>query len=305
MSEPKTISYHFEEVLQCEMCGDPAAKHKVIGQRMNRSQGLRPRKKSGITVSVKKCTNCKLLYSSPQPVPFDIQDHYGIPPENYWKPGYFVPDPGYFSEQIKTAKKLLDFKPGMKSLDIGAGIGKCMISLQNAGFDTYGFEPSEPYYERAITKMNISAERLRLGMIEKMDYEESSFDLITFGAVFEHLYHPAACLQKALKWLKPGGVMHIEVPSSAYLAARIINFYYRLIGTNYVCNLSPMHSPFHLFEFRYKSFSALSEQLGFTIRYHTYYVGKSLLLPKFLAPVLNRYMKWTNTGMQLEIWLSK
>jgi ubiquinone/menaquinone biosynthesis C-methylase UbiE len=305
MSEAKTISYHFEEVVNCEMCGDPTASHKVIGQRLNQSQGMRPRRKSGISVSIKKCRNCKLLYSSPQPVPFDIQDHYGIPPESYWKPEYFNPDPAYFSEQIKTAKKLLDFKPGMKSLDIGAGIGKCMISLNKAGFDTYGFEPSRPYYERAISKMNISDARLKLGMMEKMEYEENSFDLITFGAVFEHLYHPAFCLKKALKWLKPGGVIHIEVPSSAYLAARIINFYYRLIGTNYVCNLSPMHAPFHLYEFSYKSFSVLSEPLGFTIKHHIYYVGKNLLLPDFLSPILNRYMQWTNTGMQLEIWVTK
>ena len=123
----------------------------------------------------------------------------------------------------------------MKSLDIGAGIGNCMISLQNAGFDSYGFEPSQPSYERAISKMNI----------------------------------------------------HLEVPSSAYLAARIINFYYRLTGTNYVCNLSPRHAPFHWYEFRYKSFSALSEQLGFTIKYHKYTVGVTVLLPKFIGLAKN------------------
>jgi 2-polyprenyl-3-methyl-5-hydroxy-6-metoxy-1,4-benzoquinol methylase len=305
MSKSKTVSYHFEEILNCEMCGDSTGKHKVIGQRLNQTQGLRPQKKTGITVSVKKCRNCKLIYSSPQPVPFNIQDHYGIPPESYWHSGYFDPDPGYFSDQIKIAKKLLDFKSGMKSLDIGAGIGKCMISMENAGFDSYGFEPSQPYYERALSKMNISKERLRLGMMEEMEYEENSFDFITYGAVFEHLYHTATCLKKSFKWLKPGGIIHIEIPSSRYLAARLVNFYYRLTGTNYVSNLSPMHVPFHLYEFSLKSFMELSGHLGYTIRHHTYYVGKSILVPKFLAPVLNRYMKWTNTGMQLEVWLSK
>jgi 2-polyprenyl-3-methyl-5-hydroxy-6-metoxy-1,4-benzoquinol methylase len=305
MSESKTISYHFDEVLQCEMCRDPTAKHTIIGQRLNKTQGLRPRKKSGITVSVKKCKKCKLIYSSPQPVPFDIQDHYGIPPESYWKPEYFEFNPDYFLGQIQVAKKLLDFKPGMRFLDIGAGIGKCMIAMKNAGFDAYGFEPSQPYYERALSIMNISEDRLRLGMMEEIEYEENSFDFITFGAVFEHLYHPAFCLKKALKWLKPGGIIYIEVPSSSYFAARLINFYYRLIGTNYVSNLSPMHMPFHLYEFSPKSFTELSGQLGFTIKQYRYYVGESILVPKLLAPILNRYMKWTNTGMQLEIWLSK
>jgi 2-polyprenyl-3-methyl-5-hydroxy-6-metoxy-1,4-benzoquinol methylase len=255
------ISYHFEAVAYCEMCSDPTGKHKILGQRLNTSQGMRPRRKSGITVSIKKCRNCRLIYSSPLPVPFDIQDHYGIPPESYWHAGYFVLDPNYFAGEIKTARTLLDFKPGMRSLDIGAGIGKCMIALKNAGFDAWGFEPSKPYYERALSKMNIPPDRLRLGMVEEMEYEPGSFDFITFGAVFEHLYHPAASLEKAFRWLKPGGVIHIEVPSSKYLASKMVNFYYRLIGTNYVSNLSPMHVPFHLYEFGYDSFKALSTKI--------------------------------------------
>lgn len=287
------------------MCGDPTAKHKVLGQRMNRSQGLRPRKLDGITVSVKKCKQCKLVYSSPQPVPFDIQDHYGIPPESYWRPEYFTWHPGYFATEIADAKKLLNFHEGMRSLDIGAGIGKCMISMQKAGFDAYGFEPSKPYYERALSKMNIDERKFKLGKIEEIEYSESTFDFITFGAVFEHLYHPAQSLEKALKWLKPGGVVHIEVPSSSYLMARLVNIFYRITGTNYVSNLSPMHIPFHLYEFNYKSFAHLSEKLGYKIVKHQYYEGEILFGMKPIHFLFKKYMKWTKTGMQLTIWLSK
>jgi 2-polyprenyl-3-methyl-5-hydroxy-6-metoxy-1,4-benzoquinol methylase len=305
MSSDTTISYHFEEIVKCEMCDDLTDKHKIIGQRLNKSQGMWPRKKSGITVSIKKCTKCKLVYSSPQPVPFDIQDHYGIPPESYWKPEYFNLDPEYFATQIKVVKNLLDFRPGMKALDIGAGIGKCMISLEKAGFDTYGFEPSRPYYERALSKMNIKEDRLKLGMIEQIDYNESSFDFINFGAVFEHLYHPASCLEKVLKWLKPGGIIHIEVPSSKYLATKLVNLFYRLTGTNYVSNLCPMHVPFHLYEFDYKSFESLSTRLGYEIKHHEYYVANTIILPVLIRPLIDKYMKWTNSGMQLTVWLSK
>ena len=40
-------------------------------------------------------------------------------------------------------------------LDIGAGIGKQMIALAKVGFATYGLEPSEPFYHRAIEKMGV------------------------------------------------------------------------------------------------------------------------------------------------------
>jgi 2-polyprenyl-3-methyl-5-hydroxy-6-metoxy-1,4-benzoquinol methylase len=79
----------------------------------------------------------------------------------------------------------------MTALDIGAGLGKCMTSLAHAGFDAYGLEPSVPFYERGLSEMKISPERLKLGMIEDIEYEDESFDFMTYGAVFEHLYHPA------------------------------------------------------------------------------------------------------------------
>lgn len=297
--------YSFEEITHCEMCGDPTDKHKIMGQRLNCSQGFRPKRKTGISVSVKKCKKCQLIYSSPQPIPFDIQDHYGIPPENYWVPGYFNWTPDYYLFEINTLRKVKKITKGMKALDIGAGIGKCMLSLKHAGFDAYGFEPSRPFYERAISKMNIPEENLKLGKIEDVDYEPSSFDFITFGAVFEHLYHPAASLEKAFTWLKPDGVIHIEVPSSRHLIAKIFNTYYRLAGTNYVTSLSPMHSPFHLYEFGYNSFSELSHKLGYKISFHEYYICDIYHIPRFLHWPLRKIMKWTNTGMQLTVWLTK
>jgi SAM-dependent methyltransferase len=295
--------YFFEEVIKCEMCGDKADKHRVLGQRLSQSQGLSPKKKTGISVSVKKCPKCELIYSSPQPIPFDIQDHYGTPPENYWKTVYFEPDPEYFKEQIKTVKELLPFENGMSALDVGAGLGKCMIALENAGFDAYGFEPSVPFYERAISRMNIREDKLRLGMIEEVDYPENMFHFITFGAVFEHLYHPAASLEKALKWLVPGGIVHMEVPSSKHLIAKLIDAYYKLRGTNYVTHLSPMHPPFHLYEFGLKSFIELGKKLNYSVIKHEYYVCEIDFVPKILHPIFRKYMKATNTGMQLTVYL--
>jgi len=191
-----TKGYYFEDIYRCEMCGDDTPSHKILGQRLNQSQGVSPRKKIGISVSVKKCCKCNLVYSSPQPVPFDIQDHYGIPPDSYWLPIYFNVDEKYFLNQIQQAKKILAFKPETAALDVGAGLGKCMIAMERAGFLSYGFEPSKPFYERAINKRGISEEKMKLGAIEEGEYPHKSFDFITYGAVFEHLYHPAVSLKK-------------------------------------------------------------------------------------------------------------
>jgi ubiquinone/menaquinone biosynthesis C-methylase UbiE len=305
MIEQKEILYQFFPSLNCEMCGDPTENHKVLGQRLNLSQGLKPKKKSGISVTVKKCKNCGLIYSSPLPIPSNIQDHYGVPPESYWMPSYFEWDQSYFSKEIDVLKRLQEFKPGMKALDVGAGIGKCMFSLKKSGFDVFGFEPSEPFYKKAIENMCLDPNKLSLGMIEEIEYPSESFDFVTFGAVFEHLYHPGNNLKKALKWTKKGGFIHIEVPSADYLISHLINFYYKLIGTNFVTNISPMHMPFHLYEFTLNSFKKLGEKLGFSVVHYEYFVGVNPVIPKVLLPILNRYMKSSNTGLQLTVWLKK
>jgi ubiquinone/menaquinone biosynthesis C-methylase UbiE len=297
--------YFFEEVFNCEMCGDKASSHKVLGQRLNQSQGLSPKTKTGISVSVKQCNRCKVIYSSPQPIPFDIQDHYGMPPDTYWIPSYFEIDESYFSREIKEVKSLMDFRTGMKALDVGAGLGRCMIALDKAGFTSYGFEPSKPFYERAITKMGMDKERLKLGAIEEVEYPEGFFDFITYGAVLEHLYHPSASIAKTLKWLRPTGIIHIEVPSSRWLIASFINFYYRLVGTNFVTNLSPMHAPFHLYEFDLKSFELLGERLGFKIVKHRHEVCEIPFIPRLFHRFVGSFMRRTNKGMQLTVYLQK
>jgi len=286
------------------MCGSSTLHHKILGKRMNRHQGMFPSKKTAITTSICKCDACGLIYSNPQPIPYDIQDHYGIPPESYWTPEYFVVSDGYFAGEINRFKSLANFKPGMKVLDIGAGLGKGIIAMNKAGFDAYGFEPSEPFYKRAIEQMGMNPEKFKLGMLEDMEYTENYFDFVSFGAVLEHLYDPGASIIKAMRWLKPGGYMHIEVPSSDWLVNKLINFIYRITGTDYVANLSPMHEPFHLHEFGLQSFKKHAASYNYEVAFHEYYVCLTYL-PRIINVFIIPYMKMTDTGMQLSIWLRK
>lgn len=298
------LRYYFNYTNICNMCYSNTNKHKILGKRLNQSQGKKPKCKNGITTTIAKCSECGLIYANPQPVPFDIQDHYGVLPEDYWKESYFVVDEKYFKGEIEKLKTLIDFKPGMKSLDIGAGLGKAMIALGKAGFDCYGFEPSKQFHERAVLKMGIDPTKLKLGQVEDVEYPENTFDFITFGAVLEHLYNPSESLSKAVKWLKPKGIIHVEVPSSEWLINKIINLYYRLSCTDYVGNISPMHEPYHLYEFGLKSFQKHSMKCGYEVAFHEYYVCQTFM-PKIADYILKPYMKMTNQGMQLCVWLRK
>ncbi len=298
------LRYSFIPVVLCNMCGAPSSEHRVLGKRLNGHQGMRPKRKRGVTTTVVKCNACGLVFADPQPVPADLQDHYGVPPEAYWKAEYFTVSPDYFSQAIDRFKQLVPFEPGMMALDIGAGLGKAMIAMERAGFEVHGFEPSGPFHDQAIKRMGIDPQRLRLGDMGSIQYDQGSFDMITFGAVLEHLYDPSASILKAMHWLRPGGLIHIEVPSADWLINRIINAGYRLQGLDYVGNISPMHTPFHLFEFTLRSFQANGRMLGYEIAHHEYYVCQTYM-PRMFDPLLKWYMGSTDKGMQLSLWLRK
>jgi 2-polyprenyl-3-methyl-5-hydroxy-6-metoxy-1,4-benzoquinol methylase len=298
------LRYTFYYIDNCNMCGSRTRDHKILGKRLNQSQGKNPGNKVGITTTVAKCSNCGLVYSNPQPIPEDLQDHYGVLPESYWTREYFTVAENYFESEINRAKDLVAFKAGMKSLDIGAGLGKAMLAMDRAGFDCYGFEASEQFFNHAIAQMGVSSEKLRLGMIENVEYPENHFDFITFGAVLEHLYDPSESIMKALKWLKSHGVIHIEVPSSEWLINKLINLFYKINRTDYVGNISPMHEPYHLYEFGLKSFREHARLHGYEIAHYEYYICQTYM-PKITDYILKPYMRWTDTGMQLCVWLRK
>jgi SAM-dependent methyltransferase len=301
----KTIAYSFQYAEQCNMCGSPTASHSILGRRLNTRQGFRPQKKIGIATTVMKCTRCGLIYPNPMPIPDRLDQHYGIPPESYWKDEYFVADPDYIKGQIDLFEKLFGRKirgADLKALDVGAGIGKGMIALSNAGFNAFGVEPSESFYRRAIGRMGVSDKCLQLATIEEANFDENSFDFINMGAVVEHFFDPAGVIIRALRWLKPGGLLHIEVPSSGYLMSKLARWFYRLTGSDYVVNICPMHAPFHLYEFTAHSFQLHAERNNYQIVHHDYYVCESYM-PKIVKPLFNAVMRATNSGMQLAVWL--
>ncbi|MEM6736258.1 MAG: class I SAM-dependent methyltransferase [Bacteroidota bacterium] len=304
MESNSNITYHFKYVEHCNMCGSPASGHKILGKRLNRSQGLNPRNKIGITTTIQKCKKCSLIYGNPMPVVDSLQDHYGVVPNDYWKPEYFDLDENYFKAQIDIYKQLKGDLNGHIALDIGAGIGKAMIALGKAGFNAYGIEPSEPFYEKAIEQMKISGDHLQNFAIEDYKGMDNYYDFVTFGAVLEHLYYPSESIQRVLGWLKPGGLIQIEVPSSAWFTNSIYNFLYKVQGLDYVGNISPMHTPYHLYEFALKSFELNGKKNGYQVVKHRYMVC-STYLPKVIDPIVKPYMKLTNRGMQLEVWLQK
>jgi 2-polyprenyl-3-methyl-5-hydroxy-6-metoxy-1,4-benzoquinol methylase len=284
------------------MCGTEKHRFKHLGYRLNRAQGFRPQKREGVKTDIFRCRQCGLVFSNPIPVPEKLGSHYNLSPADYW-------DKEYLNNKEATAllvnhiKKTVDFTPGLKALDVGSGFGQYLNAMLNAGFDAYGIEPS-PQFCRYAIEQGVPKERLYQVSAEDAIFENNSFDFIFLGALLEHVPNPSETLKKCISWLKPDGLIYVQVPSSAWLSARLMNLYYRLIGTRFVANLSPMHPPYHLFEFSLLAFKANGLINRYYIECYEYAVCQTYF-PKYLDWLIKPIMRFTNTGMELYVWLKK
>lgn len=299
--------YKFKDCSICNMCHE--SNFQIMGKRLNSRQGIFPRNKVGVTTTVLKCLNCGLIFSNPMPIPKSIQDHYGIPPELYW-------DKDTHRTNVESSYELINKFISLSSnniesldrkktaLDIGSGLGYFMRALENHNISAFGIEPSNEFYRAALKINKLDAYKFKCDTVENADYPLDFFDFISFGAVFEHLYDPSLALNKALGWAKAGALIHLELPNSNWLSYKIINTLYKLQGLDYTPHLSPMHSPFHLYEFNKKCFQNHYLNDKFKIIFCKIY-PQSTWLPNFFNPILIPIMKYTGTGNVLEIWLEK
>jgi len=95
-------------------------------------------------------------------------------------------------------------------LDVGCGNGEFLAILKEAGFDVYGVEPDPLSASFVEEQFGI---RVCRSMYQHTLFSSSSFSVITFIQVLEHLENPIEALSTAYMHLKPCGLLVIDVPS--------------------------------------------------------------------------------------------
>jgi SAM-dependent methyltransferase len=108
------------------------------------------------------------------------------------------------------------FPPGARVLEAGAGSGKWLKALNDGGYAMQGIE---------INGANVDSFRalwpaipFDQGDVERLPYDDGSFDAILSLGVVEHMIHgPERALVEMARALKPGGVIILTVPDANIL----------------------------------------------------------------------------------------
>jgi len=227
----------------------------------------------GFKCSIVSCANCGHIYPRPMPVLIDTNRVYNNPEE------YFVSnDPDEHLTNYSLLLQKLDKKLGRKGklLDVGSGRGELLYVAQKMGWAAEGVETSTEFTNYSISKYNVAVRNCSL---ESAEFSSEKFDVVTLGAVIEHLYHPEVILKEINRILKPGGILWIDAPNESSLYNIVGNLYFKMQSRDWVTHLSPTFPPYHVQGFTLNSMKTLLANTGYEIESIDTF-DKKFLLPK-------------------------
>jgi ubiquinone/menaquinone biosynthesis C-methylase UbiE len=102
----------------------------------------------------------------------------------------------------QSALDLLDLKPGLRVLDLGAGTGKFTRLVAAAGADVTAVEPLPAMRERL--EEAVPSAKVRAGTAEEIPLADATFDLVTVAQAF-HWFDPARALPEIARVLVDNG----------------------------------------------------------------------------------------------------
>ncbi len=111
-------------------------------------------------------------------------------------------------DKLGIIEKLMPAKG--KMLDIGCSYGFFLDEASKQGWDTYGIEINTVTGSYARDKFG---KKVFVGSLEESLFELSSFDVITLWDVIEHTPEPVNFLKLLKKYLKPQGIICVQVPN--------------------------------------------------------------------------------------------
>ena len=236
---------------------------------------------------VRRCMHCGLGSLDPRPSQEEIKQLYR---SDYFADHYdggLDPDSPAFRKKLRAEGHRTRFikavKPSGRLLDIGCGYGYFLAACQQQGYDVAGLDVSAWAAQYATQKLGLP---VSVGKFGDIKFPPHSFDIITMWHFLEHSPDPRLALRTAKSWLRPDGILVIDVPD-----------YEGTDAQRQWRDWDGWSLPYHLWHFTFKTLTLLLRKHGFKVikrkNYHSDVVKQKLgripLLNLFARPIAKLY----------------
>jgi len=178
--------------------------------------------------AVVTCRACDLTYVTPRLESGELLER--VYDASYWNSpaprergyGDYLGDAALYRRTFERRLRALQhhLPRAGRALDVGCGPGLFLDALRAEGWEIAGVEPSAR--ARAAAQARLGAGVVQPGTLADARFAPTSFDLVTFWDVLEHVPDPLAALRAARELLAPGGRLVIETQDVKSLAARLL-----------------------------------------------------------------------------------
>lgn len=164
------------------------------------------------------CRNCGLVYINPRMSEEDYKKFYSSNEYRELYDGKGETVLAYEKKSREATEKTFNYlgrklaETGIKKgkvLDIGCGTGYLLSLFKKKGWKCLGIEPSEKFSSYGRKKYRIA---IKTGLFGKVKIREK-FGLIILLQALEHFLDVNNALQALRRYLKPSGLLYIELPN--------------------------------------------------------------------------------------------
>jgi len=241
-------------MIKCKICNSEDVKHMFFSKNTHGKNIQSGEEKFDLY----ECNKCKCIFISKLKVD---SEYY----KKYYNLGYYgnkkdksisnFLEKLLFSYSMKRKEKMiLDFFKNktkkLKILDIGCGAGNFLEKLDNKHFDKYGLEINQEGYKLCKNK----GVKVINKEINKFDFKQEKFDVVTIWCVLEHINNPIETLKKIKEILTNNGILIFQIPNTGSMGFKF--------GRQ---NWFHLDSPRHLVIYNKSSINELCKITGFKI----------------------------------------
>jgi 2-polyprenyl-3-methyl-5-hydroxy-6-metoxy-1,4-benzoquinol methylase len=172
-----------------------------------------------------RCADCGLVFQNPQPVFGDLKRRYA---QDYFE--YELQNEENFFGLMKLGLqdiRFFELTSGLnpaRFLDVGCATGMLIEYLRDRGWSVQGVELCRESAEYGIRTKKLD---IFVGTLEEAGFPDSSFPVVHFSHLIEHVPDPRAFLAEVRRILSPGGYVVVVTPNIDGLQARLFREQWR------------------------------------------------------------------------------